>query len=126
MELLYGVAATVTLALAFLAIDRSSVERLRKLGPWLLVLVVSVAIVVAIPPTLDSFRWADLKCPTQLRETLEGFGFLLSFGIEAVLISRLLLRIVPKPLAFVPAFVGAAFALWFVTLMIWSAMLPGS
>ena len=126
MELLFVIAGLTALGLAFLGIERSSAAKLRSAGPWLLALAISSAYVIAVPPTLEPYSWAGMKHPEFFREVLGGFGFVLSFGVEAVLISRVLLRAVPRPLVFLSSFVGVTLVGWFVTLAIWTALIPGS
>ena len=126
MELLFVIAGLTALGLAFLGIDRSSAARLRRAGPWLLALALCSAYVIAVPPTLEPYSWSGMKHPEFSREMVGGFGFLLSFGIEAVLISRVLLRVAYRPLVFLASFVGVTLVGWFATLMVWTAVMPDS
>lgn len=126
MELVYIFVALIALALAFLRINRAQSVGWRFLGPWLVVLGVCTGIMIAFPPTRERYTWAAVTRANFLDDLLGGFGFLFSFGIVAVVMSRLCLRFTTSLLGFVPSFVGTTLLAWIVVFLVWTAAMPGS
>jgi len=127
MELLIIILGTVGLGAAFFAIDRSSILVVRRFGPWLFAIVVCLTLAIVFPAGRGAFTWANLQRPGFAKQTLEGLGFLLSFAVEAVLVSHwLLLRTPAKPYVYLPSFLGITLVCWFATLLVWWAAVPGS
>jgi len=126
MELLYVVAGVAAMCLAFYGIDQLSTGLFRTIAPWLVACVACLVIVIVFPPAREHLTWVNLQRPQFVASTLEGLGFLIPFGLEAALISRWLLRFKRRLYMFMPLFLGSTMLAWFVTVLAWWAIVPGS
>jgi hypothetical protein len=120
-------AAIVAFGAIFVALDRASSPRVRRVGPWALIGVACLGICIAFPPMrhrVDS--WSELTHSRFWTDALIGLSIVAVFGIEAGLIARWLLRTATKAYAFVLWYACATFAIWLVTFMVLGSLIPGS
>jgi hypothetical protein len=117
----------VALGAVFLAVERYAGPRLRKVGPWLVV--AGAALCVGIGTALSRDELGTWQKYFQLRE-LASFatatGFLAVFAIEAVLMSRWVLRPAYNPWLSLATFTLGTFLAWLVTFLALLAIVPGS